>query len=283
MKSYCHLAGFRARIQARANPPQRDMPDDHLPDPDDTADFELPDQQTLIDAFTAGLSKESQHDFRSLSALLATLPLADPSPSISHAPVEAIPVAEARERGLIPEASDETLRAFSFSEMKLYKHATKYRWTQDELIATINLIKSTDFKVEDVNVDLHKRVAAAIANGHFTTHNMRESDLDGDQDLTLWLRSLEDVLREVLGDDRMAGHQHFSFEMLTNDDGEREFGASNGAVSFQIAQVRCGPDCVPVSLVIYIDGSFIKHGIPVKPIYGMLMSYAPYMMITILS
>jgi hypothetical protein len=278
---FCHLAGFRAQIQARADPPQRDMPDDHLPDPDDTADFELPDQQTLIDAFTAGLSKESQHDFRSLSALLATLP--DPSPSISHAPVEAIPVAEARERGLIPEASDETLQAFSFSEMKLYKHATKYRWTQDELIATINLIKSTDFKVEDVNVDLHKRVAAAIANGHFTSHNMRESDLDGDQDLTLWLRSLEDVLREVLGDDRMAGHQHFSFEMLTNDDGEREFGASNGAVSFQIAQVRCGPDCVPVSLVIYIDGSFIKHGIPVKPIYGMLMSYSPYMIIKILS
>jgi hypothetical protein len=142
------------------------------------------------------------------------------------------------------------------------------KWTQDELIATINLIKSTDFKVEDVNVDLHKRVAAAIAKGHFTSHNVRESDLDGDQDLTLWLRSLEEILREVLGDDRMAGHQHFCFEMQTNDDGEREFGASNSAVSFQIAQVRCGPDCVPVSLVIYINGSFIKHGIPVKPIYA---------------
>ena len=89
MISDCHLAGFRARIQARADPPQRDMPDDHLPDPDDTADFELPDQQTLIDAFTAGLSKESQHDFRSLSALLATLP----DPSLSHGHVEAIPVA----------------------------------------------------------------------------------------------------------------------------------------------------------------------------------------------
>jgi len=159
----------------------------------------------------------------------------------------------------------------------------KYKWTVDESIATINLIKSTDFKVEDVNVDLHKRVAAAIAKGHFTSHNMRESDLDGDQDLTLWLRSLEDVLREVLGDDRMAGHQHFSFEMLTNDDGEREFGASNGAVSFQIAQVSFGPDCVPVSLVIYIDGSFIKHGIPVKPIYGMFMSYSLYMIIQTLS
>ncbi len=41
MISYCHLAGFRARIQARADPPQRDMPDDHLPDPDDTAECRL--------------------------------------------------------------------------------------------------------------------------------------------------------------------------------------------------------------------------------------------------
>ncbi len=64
---------------------------------------------------------------------------------------------------------------------------------------TIKLIKSTDFKVEDVNVDLHKRVAAAIAQGHFTRHNMRESDRDGDQDLTFWIHSLVEVLREVLG------------------------------------------------------------------------------------
>jgi hypothetical protein len=60
------------------------QPDDHLPDLDDTADFELPDQQALIDAFTAGLRvcKESQHDFHSLSTLLATLP--DPSLSYGH-------------------------------------------------------------------------------------------------------------------------------------------------------------------------------------------------------
>ena len=63
----------------------------------------------------------------------------------------------------------------------------------------------------------------------------------------------------------------YSFERVVNEEsGEREFGASNSAVSFQMAQVRSGPDCVPVSesLVVYVDGSFIKHGIPVKPIYG---------------
>ena len=59
----------------------------------------------------------------------------------------------------------------------------------------------------------------------------------------------------------MADHQHLSFEMVVNlnEEVEREFGASNSAVSFQIAQIKCGADCVPVSLVIYIDGSFIKH------------------------
>ena len=45
----------------------------------------------------------------------------------------------------------------------------------------------------------YKRVAATIAKGHSTSHDMRESNLDGDQDLSL--RSLEDVLREVLDDD----------------------------------------------------------------------------------
>ncbi len=46
--------------------------------------------------------------------------------------------------------------------MKLYRHATNHKWTIEELVSTIKLIKSADFKVEDANVDLHKQVAAAI-------------------------------------------------------------------------------------------------------------------------
>ncbi len=37
---------------------------------------------------------------------------------------------------------------------------------------------------------------------------MRESDLDDDQNLTLWLHSLEDVLREVLRDDILTYDGH---------------------------------------------------------------------------
>jgi hypothetical protein len=42
------------------------MPDDHRPDPDDAADFELPDQQELIDAFMTGMCKESGYACRCL-------------------------------------------------------------------------------------------------------------------------------------------------------------------------------------------------------------------------
>ena len=48
------------------DPTPQDMPDDHCPDPDDTAVVELSDQQELINAFMAGMCKESQHACRCL-------------------------------------------------------------------------------------------------------------------------------------------------------------------------------------------------------------------------
>ncbi len=43
--------------------------------------------------------------------------------------------AAAKEKGQIPEPDEETLQAFSPSEMKLYQHATDHKWTVDELIS----------------------------------------------------------------------------------------------------------------------------------------------------
>jgi hypothetical protein len=58
------------------------------------------------------------------------------------------------------------------------------------------LIKSTDFKPEDVNVDLYKRAAAAIAQECITGHNMRESDLD-DPDVVYLFGDTKDVRQKV--------------------------------------------------------------------------------------
>ena len=71
----------------------------------------------MIEQFMAGLAQKVDNEYRGLSHLLATLPV-----PIGGAQPEALSASEARSKGLVPEASEETLRAFSVSEMKLYKH-----------------------------------------------------------------------------------------------------------------------------------------------------------------
>ncbi len=91
---------------------------------------------------------------------------------------------------------------------------------------------------------------------------------DGNQKLELFKRLEEKVLRELVGDILLTGCQHFAFKEYLDSHGNRLFARhSNGSVSFQLAQIRVGADKVPVSLVIYIDATYIKRGIRIRPIY----------------
>ena len=66
----------------------------------------------------------------------------------------------------------------------------------------------------------------------------------------------------------LEGCQRFAFKEYKNANGDRILGGhANGSVSFQIAQARVGPGKVPISIVLYIDATFLKRGIPIRPIY----------------
>ncbi len=71
---------------------------------------------------------------------------------------------------------------------------------------TIQLVKSADFKVEYVNVDLHKRVTAAILQGKFNSHNMRERVTLGSGPNIL-AEHVGGSFEEILGEERMQGQQ----------------------------------------------------------------------------
>ena len=71
----------------------------------------------------------------------------------------------------------------------------------------IALLQQADFDPTDVDTDLHKRVSAAIQDGFIKRFDMRVSSRDGDQDLSMWMREVEEVVREIMGDTRFAGHQ----------------------------------------------------------------------------
>ncbi len=57
--------------------------------------------------------------------------------------------------------------------------------------------------------------------------------------------------------------------MYKDPHGNRIFaGDANSAVSFQLAQARIGQNKVPVSIVLYINCTYLRKGIPMHPIYG---------------
>jgi hypothetical protein len=73
---------------------------------------------------------------------------------------------------------------------------------------------------------------------------------------------------ELLSDERMGGHQHFGFKLSTDANGDRVLGGNaNGSLSFELAQISVGPGIVPISIVLYIDATYIKHGILIRPTY----------------
>ena len=113
------------------------------------------------------------------------------------------------------------------------------RWKEGELKKTIDMLRRPEFDSKEVDPDLHKRMQKAVQDGRIKCFNLREGPADGDQDLDLWTRELEDVVREIMEDPVFKGNQNFSFELDVDAAGQRLFGGeANAGVAFQIGQLR---------------------------------------------
>jgi len=170
---------------------------------------------------------------------------------------------------MIPEPNRELGGLFSSSEEILQDHCKLHATSQSELKELIqNVLHHPDFDPDQVDHDMHERLMKAIDDEDILIHYMWEEG-DGRNDCRFYKRPLKKVLQELIADPRLEGHQHFRFEAKYDSKGNRILGGdANGSLCFQLAQLRIGDDKVPVSLVLYIDKTFIKRGIPVRPIYG---------------
>ena len=75
------------------------------------------------------------------------------------------------------------------------------------------------------------------------------------------------VLQDLLADERLKDGQFYAFKEYKNANRDRILGGhANGSVSFQIAQTQVGQGKVPIPIVLYIDATFIKRGLPTRPI-----------------
>jgi hypothetical protein len=71
----------------------------HQPDTHDEADFDIPNTQAVLEKIMSNMCKLEEDVYQSLSVLLDSLP--DPS---RFSTVKFVTAAEAREKGVIPEA-----------------------------------------------------------------------------------------------------------------------------------------------------------------------------------
>ena len=114
----------------------------------------------------------------------------------------------------------------------------------DELKDMIALLKWADLDPSNIDTDLHKRMADAIQDGFIRRFDMCGNSRDGDQDLSMWMRDVEEVVLEIMRDGRFKGHHHqnFTFEASVQDDGERVYGARQTRRSpFRLVKsARCG-------------------------------------------
>ena len=114
-----------------------------------------------------------------------------------------------------------------------------HRWTAAELKKVIEMLQNPEFDSKDIDPNLHQRMAKAVDDGRIKCFNLREGAADGDQDLNLWIRVVEDVCREIMEDPLFKGNQNFHFEMDLDALGKRMFGGeADAGVSFQIGQLR---------------------------------------------
>ncbi len=177
---------------------------------------------------------------------------------------------------MVPPLDKEAAGIITGSEAILKEFASRHSLNASTINDLIkDVLKNPAFNVDDVDTDMLQRLQASIDSGDIQIINMH-SEGDGEQVLEMFMRPSEKVLRELMADVRLAESQHFAFHEYKDPRGNRLFaGHSNGSVSFQLAQIHVGEDKVPVSIVLYIDGTYLKKGIPIRPVYRKCMHIIP--------
>ena len=73
------------------------------------------------------------------------------------------------------------------------------RWTVDEHKDMVALLQQADFDPTNVDTHLHKMVSSGIQDRFIKRFDMRVSSRDCDQDLSMWMLDVEEVMREIMG------------------------------------------------------------------------------------
>ena len=158
----------------------------------------------------------------------------------------------------------------SRTEFMVAQLASGQKFKKRTANAVIEMVTHRDFNPAEIRVgtiqQIEKLALKGNEGGSITRHSFWQEG-DGEQDVTLVIRSLGILIEDLLADTRFAGYQYLSYEPVVRD-GNRIFGNANGGVWWQINAHLVGPDHVLLGLIVYTDESFMKQSLSCSSAYG---------------
>ena len=175
---------------------------------------------------------------------------------------------------MVPPLDKEAAGTITGSEAILKELTSKHYLTASIINTLIKYVQQNPvFNADEVDAYMLQRLQASIDSVDVQIIYMHTKG-GGEQVLEVFMHPAEKVLRELMADMRLAGSQHYAFHECKDPCGNRHFaGHSNGSIPFQLAQLKVGEGKIPVSIVLYIEGTYLKKGIPIRPVYHKCISY----------
>ena len=158
----------------------------------------------------------------------------------------------------------------SRTEFNIASFASEHKLKKRTLNALIEMVSSSDFNPQDVRVSsiqqIEKLALKANEGGTVERHSFWKEG-DGNQEVTLIVRSLGVIIEDLVADTEFAGYQYLHYEPVEQD-GVRFFSNANGCIWWQINAHLIGPDHVILGLIAYTDESYIKVSRSCSSLYG---------------
>jgi hypothetical protein len=178
---------------------------------------------------------------------------------------------------ILDEIESETARprpVLNYSQRRIVELRRNFKLKLGAANAIMELVADTRFDPQELGTGNVRTIENRLRRGH-DGGDVREFDfhteLDGRQDLKMYLRDPVRFMEEIFGDPIFKDHIILTFNPTFDEDGGRTFGSAMGGLwaQFNMCALKKHDGAeVLLALAVYIDVSFVKVHLSVKPIFG---------------
>jgi hypothetical protein len=172
----------------------------------------------------------------------------------------------------------------NYSQARIVGLRNTYALPRAATDAVIEMVSDPKFDARDIGTknvkQLEVKLLRGFDGGDISVYNMRVA-MDGKQDLRLFLRSIRYVITCIFGDEAFADSLVFTFHPTFDEDGKRTFGSFMGSAWCQVHAHSIGSGLVLLAFAIFIDKSYTRVNVPVKPAFRECSALAIFHMLKI--